>query len=164
MTGTLIVRHPVTDYAASTRVSALATNVNTTGAARPGILEKNRTPGNRLADVTDGLSNTLFVGEISNHKTLAGADMVGYRKWHRGFANGADCAPVKNVAQPINSTTYNGSNNFNDISLGSNHVGGTQILMGDGVTRFISENIDMSVLLSISSRNGDEAVTNLPSD
>ncbi len=118
----------------------------------------------RDRDVTDGLSNTLFVGEISNHKTLSGADMVGYRKWHRGFANATDCAPVKNVAQPINSTTYIPVINFNDISFGSNHVGGTQVLMGDGVTRFMSENIDMSVLLSIASRNGEEATTNLEGD
>lgn len=118
----------------------------------------------RDRDVTDGLSNTMFVGEISHTKTIAGTTNVGFRKWHRGFASGTDCAPTKNVAQPINSNTYNGSNNFNDMSLGSNHTGGTQVLMGDGVVRFFSENIDMSVYLSAASRNGDEGTFTLPNE
>lgn len=117
----------------------------------------------RDRDVTDGMSNTMFVGEISNHKTLAGLDMVGYRKWYRG-ENSTPSAGSKNVANPINSTTYNGSNNFNDVSLGSNHTGGTQVLMGDGVVRFFSENIDMNAYLSLASRNGDEGAFQLPSE
>lgn len=107
-------------------------------------------------DVNDGMSNTIMVGEISNHRTLAGADMVGYRKWYRG-AEGSASAGSKNIAYPINSTTYNGASNFNDISLGSNHTGGTQVLMGDGVVRFVSENIDMTILLGAASRDSGEA-------
>jgi len=117
----------------------------------------------RDRDVTDGLSNTMFVGEISNHKTISGSDMVGYRRWYRG-ENGTPSAGSKNVANPINAMGYNGSNNFNDISLGSNHTGGTQVLMGDGVVRFFSENIDMSVYLSAASRNGDEGTYTLPNE
>ncbi len=117
----------------------------------------------RDRDVTDGLSNTMFVGEISNHKTLSGTDMNGYRRWYRG-ENSTPSAGSKNIAQPINTTAYNGSNNFNDVSLGSNHTGGTQVLMGDGVVRFFSENIDMSVYLSAASRNGEEGAFQLPAD
>lgn len=117
----------------------------------------------RDRDVTDGLSNTMFVGELSLHATTSGLNAISYRRWYRG-ENSTPSAGSKNIAQPINSTTYNGTNNFNDASLGSNHVGGTQILMGDGVVRFFSENIDMSVYLSAASRNGDEGVFSLPSD
>jgi prepilin-type N-terminal cleavage/methylation domain-containing protein len=51
----------ITDYAASTCVSNLATNVNPTGVSQNGMLVKNQTV--KLADVTDGLSNTLMVLE-----------------------------------------------------------------------------------------------------
>ncbi len=109
-------------------------------------------------DITDGMSNTLLVGEISNHKTLSGADMVGYRKWYRG-AEGSASGGSKNVTYPINSTTYNGATNFNDISLGSNHTGGAQVLLGDGVVKFFSENIDMNLLLGAASRDQEESIS-----
>ncbi|HEY7328335.1 MAG TPA: DUF1559 domain-containing protein [Gemmataceae bacterium] len=51
----------VTDYAASTCVSNLATNINFTGQAQNGMLPKNQTA--TLASVTDGLSNTLMLIE-----------------------------------------------------------------------------------------------------
>jgi prepilin-type N-terminal cleavage/methylation domain-containing protein len=51
----------VTDYAASVGVSPLATNINSTGVLQPGMLMKNQTV--TLAEVTDGLSNTLMVIE-----------------------------------------------------------------------------------------------------
>ncbi len=58
----------ITDYAASVGVSPLATNINPTGAFQPGILMKNQT--DRLADVTDGLSNTLMVIESAGRPQI----------------------------------------------------------------------------------------------
>ncbi len=58
----------VTDYAASTCVSSLATNVNFTGQPQNGMLPKNQTVG--LANVTDGLSNTLMVVESAGRPQL----------------------------------------------------------------------------------------------
>ena len=60
------------------------------------------------------------------------------------------------MAFPINSTNYNGADNFNDISFGSNHVGGTHFLLADGSSRFISENIDFGVYLTLASRDSGE--------
>jgi hypothetical protein len=111
----------------------------------------------RFRDITDGQTTTIAVGEISNHRTLSGADMIGYRRWHRG-CNGTPCAPCKNVNAAINTTGYNGSNNFNDISFGSNHVGGTHVLMADGATLFLSENMDLLVYKGAASRDGNETV------
>jgi len=106
-------------------------------------------------DITDGLSNTIAVGEISNHKSLTGADMVGYRKWHRGFA-GTASGGTKNITFAINTTTYNGANNFNEISFGSNHIGGCHMLFSDGAVTFISENVDLNVYKDSATRDGDE--------
>ncbi len=146
---------PPTAYAADC-VMLPGTLANHGGYATKGVLSRISKVSDR--DVTDGMSNTIFVGEISNSKTLAGADMVGYRIWLRG-AEGTASGGTKNITYPINSTGYNGSSNFNDISLGSNHVGGTQALMGDGVVKFVSENISMAILLGAASRDGEEATT-----
>lgn len=144
---------PPTAYANDCVMAPTAAS-NHGGYATKGVLSRISKVSDR--DITDGMSNTLFVGEISNTKTLAGADMIGYRVWFRG-AEGTASAGTKNITYPINSTSYNGASNFNDISLGSNHTGGTQVLMGDGVVRFVSENISMAILLGAASRDGDEA-------
>ncbi len=143
--------NPGTAYAADCVVSPTATNHG--GYGTQGVLS--RISRVRDRDITDGLSNTILIGEISNSRTIAGADMVGYRKWYRG-ATGTASGGTKNIAYPINTVTYGGTN-FNDISLGSNNTGGTQALMSDGVVRFISENISMSLLLATASRDGAES-------
>jgi prepilin-type N-terminal cleavage/methylation domain-containing protein len=58
----------VTDYAASTGVSPLATNINLTGYPEKGMLPKNQTA--TLGDVTDGLSNTLMVIESAGRPQI----------------------------------------------------------------------------------------------
>lgn len=106
----------------------------------------------RITDITDGSSNTLMVGERSMN--LPSGQTNDYRSWIRG--NNGGSGATKNVTYPINSTFYNGSNNFNDISLGSNHSGGCNFVNGDGSVRFISETIDMGLYLSLASIKSGE--------
>jgi hypothetical protein len=101
----------------------------------------------KLTDVTDGLTNTLMVGEIS--VTLPGGQTNQYRTWIRGNSGGSGA--TKNIAYPINSTMYNGSNNFNNLSMGSNHSGGCNFALGDASVRFINQNIDMSIYMAAAS-------------
>src|SRR5438067_7841061 len=58
----------VTDYAAVTSVSPLATNVNPTGLPQPGIMEKNAQV--RITAITDGTSNTLMVVESAGRPQI----------------------------------------------------------------------------------------------
>jgi prepilin-type processing-associated H-X9-DG protein len=108
-----------------------------------------------IRDILDGTTNTFLVGEISSFRTNAGVDMIGYRRWYRGFDGSAN-AGAKNVAYAVNSMGYNGSNNFNDIAFSSNHEGGCHFLMGDGSVRFMSENVDMITYLGAASMDRSE--------
>ncbi|MEK6257271.1 MAG: DUF1559 domain-containing protein [Planctomycetota bacterium] len=130
------------------------------GYASSGVFGLGKNTRWSLRDITDGTSTTIAMGEISNSRTAGpnpSIDMVGFRRWHRGYTNGTDSNPCKNIAYPINSTGYNGSNNFNDISLGSNHTGGCHVLMADGAVKFVTENMSMDVLKGASSRDQAEA-------
>ena len=101
----------------------------------------------RMTDVLDGTSNTLMTAERSMNEPASAGNA--YRSWVRGYSGGSGA--TKNVTNPINSTFYNGSSNFNDISFGSNHTGGANFGMGDGSCRFISQSIDMPTYMALAS-------------
>jgi hypothetical protein len=106
----------------------------------------------RLADVVDGSSATLMLAERSMH--LPNGQTNDYRTWIRGNNGGAGAA--KCVTYPINSTFYNGSNNFNHISFGSDHPGGCHFALGDASVRLLAETVDMSLYQGMASMNGGE--------
>jgi prepilin-type N-terminal cleavage/methylation domain-containing protein/prepilin-type processing-associated H-X9-DG protein len=113
----------------------------------------------KLVEITDGVSNTILLGERSFNEPLGSPNS--YRGWTRG--NNAGSGTSKNVTNAINSTSYNGSNNFNDISFGSNHPGGCNVAMGDGSVKFIPQTITMHVYLAAASvKDGvDETTTTI---
>jgi hypothetical protein len=51
---------------------------------------------------------------------------------------------------------YNCSNNFNDISMMSNHPGGAQFALADASVRFIPQTIDFTIYRLAASMNGAE--------
>jgi prepilin-type N-terminal cleavage/methylation domain-containing protein len=108
----------------------------------------------KFTEVTDGLSGTLMIGERS---VFLPGTLNDYRSWIRGQSGGSGA--TKNVTFPINSTVYNGSNNFNDISFGSNHTGGTNFGLGDGSVRFVNQNIDLNLYKALSSINSGEVAS-----
>jgi prepilin-type N-terminal cleavage/methylation domain-containing protein len=110
--------------------------------------------GIRMADVTDGTSNTMMLLEIS----WQGVEN-GFRAWPRGYVWNADAGASKNVQNAMRTVKYNGSNNFNNISMGSNHPAGACIALGDGSVRFVSESVDLNtILLPLASRLGGETI------
>jgi prepilin-type N-terminal cleavage/methylation domain-containing protein/prepilin-type processing-associated H-X9-DG protein len=100
----------------------------------------------RFADVSDGLSNTLFVGERTS--------MLGYSTWV-GAPAGDECAPglvVGTASYPPNSAQ-------DDIhNFSSRHPTGTNFLMGDGSVHLISQYIDEKTYHALCTRAGDEVV------
>jgi prepilin-type N-terminal cleavage/methylation domain-containing protein len=108
-----------------------------------------------FTDVNDGLSNTLMIGELSYTPLIGGISP--YVSWVRGAT--PTSGTTKNMTYPINSTFYDGGSNFNDISMGSNHVNGTNFALGDGSIRYISQSADVQTLIWASTINAKEVVS-----
>lgn len=104
----------------------------------------------RFRDITDGLSQTLFVGE---RKTDPNFDW--YSTWVGAVPEGAET--FARVLGATDHTPNDPAAHFDDFS--SNHVGGAQFVFGDGRVRFISENIDLGVYRSLSSIKGGEVTS-----
>lgn len=128
--------------------------------------------GCMIRDVTDGTSNTIQIGEVANRNDLfrdgsridppdpeaiaqsltgggAWADPFNGELWVEGRlydgTPGADGGPCA-----VNCSNYRGA------GLYSWHTGGAQILLCDGSSRFLSENIGQSVLAGlITSQKGE---------
>ncbi|MCA9049043.1 MAG: DUF1559 domain-containing protein, partial [Planctomycetaceae bacterium] len=88
-------------------------------------------------DITDGASNTIFVGE--RDKDGGAGSWIGNRNPAGGGPHGADYVlghAWARINDPITGTT-----GYRRTGFSSKHEGGAQFLMGDGAVRFLSENI-----------------------
>jgi prepilin-type N-terminal cleavage/methylation domain-containing protein len=103
-----------------------------------------------LRDLLDGTSNTFLLGELSWENANC------YRNWVRGLSSATAHPAAKNVLNGIGVTPYNGSNNFNDVSYGSEHPGGCQFALGDASVRFVTKNMDIIAYRAAASRDGGE--------
>ena len=145
-----------------------------------GIMPKNTTP--RFADVTDGLSNTILLGESAGRPYLyqrgqlissSPALFVVGGGWVRpasafwllgsdgtgqiipGTACGINCTNGQGfVSYPAGG--FYGTDGTGQIY--SFHAGGAVTAMGDGSTRFITQNIPINILAALVTRAGGEAV------
>jgi prepilin-type N-terminal cleavage/methylation domain-containing protein len=122
------------------------------GVAQQGVLGMDT--GHTLQSISDGHSTTLLVGELSWRNAN------GYRAWTRGCWKSStdwNCHSAKNVTFSLNSTRYNGSNNFNDVSFGSEHGGnGANFAFSDRSVRWLSASISMTVFRNAASRSSND--------
>jgi prepilin-type N-terminal cleavage/methylation domain-containing protein len=121
----------------------------------------------RFADVRDGLSNTLAVGE------MAIIEYYGYtippgmcRPWTIGSRESLCLYSYKVVeSQGVNGKsvdkTTTPTNGFNHGPFGGFHPNGANFLVGDGSVVFLSESIDWSTYRALATVDGGEAV-NVP--
>lgn len=95
-----------------------------------------------MRDVTDGLSNTIFMGEVrpecSNHIGQ------GWLQANNGQGMFSTLYPINlDTCSTSNASGCQWRNNWTEeFGFKSRHTGGSQFLLGDGAVRFFSENID----------------------
>ncbi len=103
----------------------------------------------KFRDVTDGLSNTLMVGERSSQ--------LGGSIWHGNIPEAAESyARIVGVADhPPNSP----SGHFEDFR--SYHTGGANFMRADGSVQWIPDTLDENVYRALATRNGGEVVSQI---
>jgi len=113
----------------------------------------------RFRDVTDGLSNTIFVSEVPD----SGGDAIG--QFGAGcdrrliFSTGADANPPTEMTEFLIAAEGNDPiNGGAEEASGSWHVGGAHFVFGDGSVRFMSENMHMPTYQAVSTRKDGEVV------
>ncbi|MFO0950566.1 MAG: DUF1559 domain-containing protein [Isosphaeraceae bacterium] len=121
--------------------------------------------GLRIAEITDGLSNTLLVGEYGR-----GKDALGSSNWFVGWSesvqrlssvgiNTVYKAPLPwadKVIQQVNPPTYGPQSVF---GFGSYHPGGANFAFADGSVKFLKATTDTRVLSNLGTRAGGEVVS-----
>ena len=103
----------------------------------------------RIAAITDGVSNTLMVGE---RKTRP--DLDWFTSWPGMIAAGEEA--VQRVCGSADHVPNDPHTHFDDFS--SQHAGGAQFCLGDGSVRFVSDNMDASVYRATATIQGAEVV------
>ncbi len=119
----------------------------------------------RLAQITDGTSNTVLLLEDHNWAGFFGT-APNIKAWKSDFNYSGMWASaigsINTVSEPINSfpkgiTNQNYDNRCTNWS--SAHPGGAMAAVSDGSVRFAAETTDLQVLQAVSSRGGGEATT-----
>ncbi len=106
--------------------------------------------------VTDGTSNTLFVGERTGEKADATCGSTTYFNGSNYMCWMGQFGSVGSTNYTINLKCRTGWQN--GLAFGSMHTGGAHFVMVDGAVRFLSENINTGTYQALSTRAMNEVI------
>ena len=166
-----VYAHAPSDYAAGSEDESYVINNNNTNTTISvsyglGIVRRmDATVANRLtpvtmAEVRDGLSNTLCVGEKKVNVAFLGRyqsdDNEGYTDgWDWDTVRETEILPSPDVNDPVNSS-------HPDSVFGSSHPSGLNAVFADGSVHFITYSIDLNTWRFLGNRNDGQYLKSLP--
>jgi prepilin-type N-terminal cleavage/methylation domain-containing protein/prepilin-type processing-associated H-X9-DG protein len=117
----------------------------------------------RFGDITDGTSNTVFVGERYTRDPIFETldDKLDFWGW---WAFGAEGDVLLSAAERINWKMTTATQDEYDLRInvfGSGHTGGANFVMGDGSVRFMVDSLDLVTLQRLC-MHADGLVVTLP--
>jgi prepilin-type N-terminal cleavage/methylation domain-containing protein len=114
-----------------------------------------------MANILDGTSNTLAIGEKSVNRNFAGATggLVCTSWMHTACTEASGALPLNltKFNTPVAAVTWDFQLDFNSL-----HPGGAQFCRADGSVSFISRTIPLTTYRALSSIDGGEAISNVP--
>ncbi|MBN9121288.1 MAG: DUF1559 domain-containing protein [Planctomycetes bacterium] len=113
----------------------------------------------KFTDVSDGLSNTILVGEKQCHQTVlgkAGGDNEVWNNsgWDQDHVRFGEAVPQSDDLHPDASQPT-----FWSVRFGGSHPGGFTAVMGDGSVRFIRYGIDATNWMRVCLINDGEVIS-----
>lgn len=128
---------------------------------RDGVFSRNSET--RLSQITDGLSNTLMVGERQNGPFRAGIELNNHFEYETTWAASVrdiDDATDDHGHMTLFQTGHTPNDPLSDDrDVSAAHEGIAQFLRCDGSVHAVSEGIDFDVYSAMGTRAGGEAVT-----
>ncbi|BBO32492.1 DUF1559 domain-containing protein [Lacipirellula parvula] len=112
-------------------------------------------PPVKVQHVTDGLSNTIAVAECTGRGVEM--DDAEIKSLNGAWASGSN---VSHITKGVN--RVEAPDAWYKEAIFSDHPGGANLLMADGSVHFAADETDKDVIMSLCSRDGDEAVETFP--